>query len=265
MVVLEFRARAVLRKFAVVVAGATLLAMAWMGESRTPSTAGLLTTGPSAEGGGALPTSGASGTTVSITTEEKKVALTFELDRGEIQFREILRSLETEGVRATFFVAGTWGALHPDELKLIAREGHEIGLLGYRQIDLTGLPAAEIRSEIRNAQLVFGSAADQKPRLFRPPLGRWDGSVLRETSALGLTPVMWTVDSHDSQRVSPKYISRRLLSAAAPGAVFRLHAGDKATQTAAALPDLIRGLRSRGFEIIPAGELLDAPTASGTG
>lgn len=263
MVIMEFRAQAVLRKLVVVIAGVTFLTMAWIGEFRTPSTAD-----DGARAASGVPSGTAkpvAANTMAVTqagTAEKKVALTFELDRGEVQYGEILRALENEGLRATFFLAGTWAALHPDELKLIARKGHEIGLLGYRQIDLTGLPPAEIRSELRYGQVVLESGIGHQARLFRPPLGRGDESLFGTASALGLTPVMWTADSHDSEKVSPGYITRRLLSHARPGAIFRLHSGDTAVQTASALPDLIRGLRSRGFEIVTAGQLIDGSPGS---
>jgi len=256
---MEFRAGTVLRKLTIVAVGIVMLAVAWAGESGPLSKTGLSS---SLSGGGVSPVSDAEFKDLPDEAGRKRVALSFDLDRGEVQFREILRSLESENARATFFVAGSWAALHPAEVKLIAQAGHEVGILGHRQIDLTRLEPGAIRSELRNAKLAVSAAMNRNPRLFRPPLGRSNESVSREATGLGLTPVMWTVDSHDSQGVSAQYISRRLFSRAAPGAVFRLHAGDAARETAGALPDLIRELRLRGYQVVTVSELNDDPPST---
>ena len=69
--------------------------------------------------------------------------------------------------------------------------------------------------------------------------------------------VLWTVDTSDYQMPGVSVIVQRALSGARPGAIILLHdAGGNRTQTVAALPQIIKRLRARGYKLVTVPKLL---------
>jgi len=58
--------------------------------------------------------------------------------------------------------------------------------------------------------------------------------------------VMWTIDSQGWLGIAADRIVRRCLDMAAPGAIYVFHVG-AASADAQALPEIITGLRERGY------------------
>ena len=73
--------------------------------------------------------------------------------------------------------------------------------------------------------------------------------------------VLWTVDTNDYLRPGVSVIAHNALSGARPGAIILMHdAGGDRTQTIAALPMIVRGLRQRGYKLVTVPQLiLDDP------
>ena len=75
-------------------------------------------------------------------------------------------------------------------------------------------------------------------------------------SSLGQRTVGWTLGVWDSDRPGADEIARRVVRGSTAGAIVLLHDGDAydpigdRTQTAAALPRIIRQLRKRGYEFL---------------
>jgi len=69
--------------------------------------------------------------------------------------------------------------------------------------------------------------------------------------------VLWTVDTDDYLRPGVAVIVHTVLSKARPGAIILLHdAGGDRSQTVAALPKIIAGLRARGYRLVTVPQLL---------
>jgi peptidoglycan/xylan/chitin deacetylase (PgdA/CDA1 family) len=79
---------------------------------------------------------------------------------------------------------------------------------------------------------------------------------------LGYTTFGWTFGVWDSARPGAEEIRRRVRSRLAPGALILLHDGDgydprgDRSQTAEAVPGIVRDARAAGYEFRPLGELL---------
>src|SRR5699024_1259695 len=67
-----------------------------------------------------------------LNTEKEHVAITFNVTWGDEKIVDILSTLKDNNVKATFFVSGEWAERHPQLLSDIERDGHEVGMLGYR-------------------------------------------------------------------------------------------------------------------------------------
>ena len=73
-----------------------------------------------------------------------------------------------------------------------------------------------------------------------------------------MTMVMWSVDSQDYLRPGVDTIVDNVLKAAKPGAIVLMHdAGGDRSQTIAALPRIVAGLRERGYKLVSVPKLLD--------
>lgn len=192
----------------------------------------------------------------SVETEASVIALTFDGAWGNEDLENILHILETEQVKATFFLTGDWVRQYPDDTKSIADAGHDIGSHGDTHIDLAGQSADTIRQELDGAyDAVFLTTGIQMD-LFRPPYGSYDNTVIQTAMDCGYYAIQWSVDSLDWKDYGVSDILDRCLhhKNLRNGAILLLHNG--ARYTAAALPDLIRGLKEQGYSFVPVSALI---------
>ena len=62
----------------------------------------------------------------SVETNEKKVALTFDCAWGADDIAAIIETLNTNDVKATFFVVGDWAKKYSGEMLALSKAGMEI-------------------------------------------------------------------------------------------------------------------------------------------
>jgi peptidoglycan/xylan/chitin deacetylase (PgdA/CDA1 family) len=76
--------------------------------------------------------------------------------------------------------------------------------------------------------------------------------VVAEAAKLGLSQILWNVDPSDYLRPGSNVIVSRVLGAATGrGLVIGIHdGGGDRSQTIAALPGIIDGLRARGYTMV---------------
>ena len=61
-----------------------------------------------------------------VKTDQKKISLTINCAWNADDIDKILKTLKDNNVKATFFMVGSWVDKFPEEVKKIAKEGHEI-------------------------------------------------------------------------------------------------------------------------------------------
>jgi peptidoglycan/xylan/chitin deacetylase (PgdA/CDA1 family) len=185
------------------------------------------------------------------------IALTFDAGADAGFTAQILDTLKAEGITASFGVTGRWAEQNAALLRRIVQDGHELINHTYDHDSFTGRstgkPPQSRESRWRQldqtATIVQGlSGADVRP-YFRPPYGDYDASVNEDVFARGYTyNVMWTVDSLGWNGLPAAEIVTRCLDMAVPGAIYIFHVGS-ASQDAAALPEVIQGLRNQGYAL----------------
>jgi peptidoglycan/xylan/chitin deacetylase (PgdA/CDA1 family) len=189
---------------------------------------------------------------VGATRNEKRaykpspsILLTFDDYGSASQVWRLLEILAAEDVRAMFFLQGDWAERHPQLVTAIADAGHIIGNHTYSHPDLLALSDEEVEMQIRR-----GPASSW----LRPPQGRYNRRIRAVAHRLGYHICYWTIDSDDWQGLSAAAISRKVLAEIHPGAVilFHLHADN----TIGVLPQLIRDIRARGYELTSPSEPL---------
>jgi peptidoglycan/xylan/chitin deacetylase (PgdA/CDA1 family) len=184
------------------------------------------------------------------------VALTFDDGPNPQATPSVLDALGEGGVRATFFVLGRHADRWPSLVRRMREEGHVIANHGYHHRKLTFRSPRYVRDDIARGTAAIQRAGGSRPALFRAPHGHRNPWVTSIARAAGQRTVGWTLGVWDSARPGASIIADRAIRGAEPGAIILLHDGDgydafgDRTQTAAALPAIIRGLRERGFAFV---------------
>jgi cellulose synthase/poly-beta-1,6-N-acetylglucosamine synthase-like glycosyltransferase/peptidoglycan/xylan/chitin deacetylase (PgdA/CDA1 family)/spore germination protein YaaH len=198
-----------------------------------------------------------------------KVALTFDDGPSADWTPKILDILKQKGVKATFFVIGENGETNPRLVQRVLAEGHEIGNHTFTHPNLGEESLEVARLEINATQRLVEALTGRSMRLFRPPFfGDAEPTTPNEiepvklAQTLGYATVGLRVDPDDWQGPPADLIVKRVLDRMTDtnpetrGQVVLLHdAGGDRSQTVAALPRIIDGLRAKGLEIVPVSAL----------
>lgn len=150
-------------------------------------------------------------------------ALTFHHLPAPEALSALLQHLAAHDARATFFVTGTEAELRAADLQRIQAAGHDVGSLGYREVDLRNLPHWAVRAELRKAREAVAKATGAPPELFRPPLGRFDRQLVRLAEEEGMRMVLWSnAVAPAGVNGSPDRLAAHVLRALHPGAVLMI-------------------------------------------
>jgi peptidoglycan/xylan/chitin deacetylase (PgdA/CDA1 family) len=194
----------------------------------------------------------------------REIALTF--DDGPGPFTpQVLSVLEAAHAPATFFVIGRMERYFGEATARAVRDGDVVGDHTENHPMLARMSAREQHEELFEAIVRIELQGAPRPRLFRPPYGSFNATTMRQLQALRLLMVLWSVDTGDYQQPGAPAIVQRALDGATPGAIILMHdGGGDRSQTVAALGEVIRGLRARGYRLVTIPQLLiDDPPPRG--
>lgn len=194
-----------------------------------------------------------------IRTGPHVAALTIDDGPHPLTTPLMLAVLKHYGVHATFFLVGQKVEEYPELVRMIERDGHEIGNHAYtnrRAKDMTG---PQILAEVTACQNAVVALTGKKTRFFRPPGGRLTEDGLHAVAIADLTLAMWTNNADDWLKPAPEIIARNVLTGLQPGGVILMHQGSM--ESFQALPMIIEGARARGLELTGMGDLRSAGAA----
>lgn len=190
----------------------------------------------------------------SVETEEKVVALTFDAAWGADKTRGIIELLEKYDADGTFFLVGFWIDKYPEETKLIAEKGLEIGNHSNNHLHMSKLKNDEIKKEIESVNVRLQELTGKTPKYFRPPFGEYDNKLLENVAALDMVGVQWSVDSLDWKGLSGEEIAKRVLSRVHNGAIILFH--NNSDHVLDALPIILPKLKADGYKCVSIDELV---------
>ncbi len=190
----------------------------------------------------------------SVETEEKVVALTFDAAWGADKTRGIIELLEKYDADGTFFLVGFWIDKYPEETKLIAEKGLEIGNHSNNHLHMSKLQNDEIKKEIESVNIRLQELTGKTPKYFRPPFGEYDNKLLENVAALDMVGVQWSVDSLDWKGLSGEEIAKRVLSRVHNGAIILFH--NNSDHVLDALPIILPKLKADGYKCVSVDELV---------
>jgi peptidoglycan/xylan/chitin deacetylase (PgdA/CDA1 family) len=153
------------------------------------------------------------------------VALTFDDGPDPAVTPELLDLLRERGVRATFFVLTDRAARHPELVRRIVDEGHELALHADRHERLSRVSFLELRRRLVAARKLLQEVSHARVRYFRPPFGAQSLASYLAARASGLDVVVWGPHAEDWVEASPEVIATRGLERVHSGEVLLLHDG----------------------------------------
>ena len=191
-----------------------------------------------------------------LPSDGKRVSLTFDDGPNPDATPRVLDALAKHGVKATFFVLGAHAERWPDLVHRVLEEGHQIGNHGYFHRKLHLKSPGYVKRDIILGKRAIERAGAPAPKFFRAPHGFRSPWVTAIARSLGERTIGWSLGVWDSDRPGVQPIVDRTIEGTRPGSIVLLHDGDgynangDRTQTAAALPAIISGLRDRGFDFV---------------
>ncbi|MGN1051407.1 MAG: polysaccharide deacetylase family protein, partial [Acutalibacteraceae bacterium] len=185
----------------------------------------------------------------SVETEKKEVSISFDAAWGNEQTETLLEILDKYKIKTTFFLVGDWVDKYPESVKDIAQHGHEVENHSNTHPHMTQISLAEQKEEINKCNKKIEKITGKCPTLFRAPYGDYDNTVMTASRNCKMYCVQWSIDSIDWKNPTPAQMVERITSNIENGSIILLHNG--AENTPEALPMIIEGIKSAGYDIVP--------------
>lgn len=200
-----------------------------------------------------------------------KVALTFDDGPKPGQATEILRVLNEEEVKASFFLVGQSAQKYPDLVYQIHSQGHDVANHSFSHRALDRLSIADLHHELIETNKILERIIGEKVRFFRPPGGRYNYRVLSNVKKQGMATIFWDINPGDYTKFMPHFhvegedydhylpqgkdvLIQNILSKIKGGSIILLHNGGK--KTIEALPEIIQRTKGMGFTFVTLSELI---------
>ncbi len=190
----------------------------------------------------------------SVERDDKTVAISFDCAWGTEHTDELLKIMDEQDVKCTFFTVQFWVERYPEYVKKIAAAGHEIGTHSRTHPKMSELTKEQIQSELKTSCEAIENITGKKTELFRPPFGDYDDLLVETAKEAGLYTIQWDVDSLDWKNLSGQEIALRVINGVQSGSIILCH--NNGLHTADALPVILSTLKNKGYKFVPIGELI---------
>lgn len=191
-----------------------------------------------------------------VETDKKVVALSFDAAWGNEDLRDILKILDKNDVKATFFMTGGWVESYPEDVKAIKEAGHDLANHSENHKQMSTLSKSECAQEIRTTHDKVKELTGYEMYLFRPPYGDYNDNLIKTVDEENYYCIQWDVDSLDWKDYGVEAIVQTVCEHKhlGNGSIILMHNGAK--YTVDALDTIIKSLKAKGYEMVPISELI---------
>jgi len=190
----------------------------------------------------------------SVKTEEKKVALTFDAAWGADKTSKIIKILQDNNIKGTFFLVGFWSEKYKDKIEEIHNAGFDIGTHSNTHPKMSTLSPSQIQNELTVSSKLISDVTGQKVQFFRPPYGDYNDAVLSVADNLGLKTIQWNIDSLDWKGLTANQILERVKKGLNNGSIILFH--NNSDNILEALPLVIQYIKQEGYSMVKLSELV---------
>ncbi len=193
----------------------------------------------------------------SCGNDSKRIAITFDDGPHYKYTAEILDILKEYDIKATFFVVGQLAQRYPELILRELAEGHEVASHTWSHPHISEVTEDSLANEIVSTEELIFELAKYRPRLFRPPEGKYSDTVRRVAAELDYEVVLWTVDTRDWSHPTVDKIVETVLENTESGSIILCHdfIGNN-SPTPEALRRFLPELKRNGYEFVTVSELI---------
>ncbi len=181
------------------------------------------------------------------------VALTYDDGPSPTVTPRILKCLQDNGGRATFFMVGKQVVKSPDVLKQMVAQGCEVANHTYDHTLMTKVSPAELANQLVATNQVVSDACGISPVLMRPCGGAKTDAGMNIAGAISMPAILWSIDTLDWKTRDASQTITNVLDNVKDGDIILMH--DLYESTAEASETIIPELISRGFQLVTVSEL----------
>src|ERR1041385_6517965 len=184
---------------------------------------------------------------------DKEVVLTFDDGPWLNHTQMVLKALEAECVRATFFSIGKHATYYPEILRLVAAAGHSVGSHTWSHQDLSKMSVDDAKAEIEKAvsavKWALGDQYHEAP-FFRFPALRHPPEMVTYLGERNIGIFSTDMDSFDFKIRKPDQIIKSVMSKLNKHGKGIVLMHDFQGGTAHAVPQLLAELKAGGYKIV---------------
>ena len=189
-----------------------------------------------------------------VETDTKKISITCDAAYGSEETQKIINILKEKNVTATFFLVGFWVEKYPEMVKALDDAGIEIGTHSNTHPYMSKLSAEQMQTELSTSIEKIKAITNKEVKLFRPPYGDYNDTLISVCDNMGLKTIQWSVDSLDWKGLNTSQMLARITPDIAGGGIILFH--NNSDHIVEALPVIIDTLIERGFELVHVGDLV---------
>jgi len=189
-----------------------------------------------------------------VETEEKKVAFTMNCAWSAEDIDSILKTLEKENVKITFFLVGDWIDKNPEAVKKISDKGHEIGTHSDTHPHVNNLTYEKNIEEIEKCNDKIERITGKRTNLYRTPYGEYNNTVISAAQDKGYYCIQWNLDTLDYNGLTGEEMWNRIKHKLKNGSIILSHNGT--SHTADSLEMLIKNIKQSGYEIVKVSDII---------
>lgn len=189
-----------------------------------------------------------------VEIEEKKIALTMNCAWNADDIDSILKTLEENQTKITFFMVGDWIEKFPEAVKKIYEAGHEIASHSNTHPHVNNLNYEENIEEIENSNDKIEKITGNRTKIYRAPYGEYNNTVIQAATDKGYYTIQWNLDTLDYTGLTGDEMWSRLKDKLHAGDIILSHNGTK--HTADSLDMLIKNIKEKGYEVVRISDLI---------
>ena len=167
-----------------------------------------------------------------VQRDQKLISISFDAAWGNEDTQQLIDILDRYGVKATFFVVGSWVDKYPESVKALSDAGHEVMNHSNTHAHYPQLTADEVIADLNACNDKIEAVTGVRPTLVRMPYGDYDDKSVHPADE----------------------ITQRVTSKVGPGSIVLFH--NAALHTPEALPSILEQLTQEGYTFVPISQLI---------
>lgn len=184
-----------------------------------------------------------------LPNADNKIYLTFDCGYELGYTPTILDTLQSQQVKAAFFITGHFIQSQPELVKRMQSEGHLVCNHTFNHPDLAAVKREKLEQEITSLESRYqGLTGVPMDKYLRPPMGNYSPDSLKWTQELGYTTIFWSMawkDWDPKQQPGADFVYRHVLDNIHPGAIILMH--NVSSSDTEALNRIITDLKNQGY------------------